>query len=230
MRKLRRMSNYKLQAEKREDGQQLDLLRKSGKIPAVTYGKGKENTNLVVDMNAFMRVFRKAGENSLIELEIAGESKPRNVLAHEIQINPVTDAVIHIDFYEVRMDEAVETEVPLVFVNESPAVKDLEGTLITNKDHVDVKCLPANIPHEIEVDISVLATFEDSITAADLKIPANVELLTDLEETIAVVNPPRSEEELKELEADVVENVEAVEATVEKKEGEEAEAKEEGKE
>jgi len=221
------MADYKLQAEKREAvGTQLEELRKSGKIPAIIYGKGKENINLQVDMNEFMRVFRKAGENSLIELEISGEGKGKNVLAHEVQINPVTDQVIHIDFYEVRMDEEVETEVPLTFINESPAVKDLDGTLITNKDAVEVKCLPANIPHEITVDISALATFDDSITAKDLKIPANVELLTDLEETIAFVNPPRSEEELKELESEVVENVEGVEGTAEKKEGEEAVASE----
>jgi large subunit ribosomal protein L25 len=124
------------------------------------------------------------------------------------------------------MDEEVETEVPLVFINESPAVKDLEGTLITNKTEVTVKCLPANIPHEISVDISKLATFDDAIKASDLNIPANVELLMEPEETIALVNPPRSEEELKELEAEVVENVEAVEATEEKKEGEEGEAEE----
>ena len=222
------MADYKLQAEKREDvGTGLDELRKSGNIPAVIYGKGKENTNLQVERNAFMRVFHKAGENSLIDLEIAGEAKSRNVLAHDVQTHPVSDEVIHIDFYEVRMDEEVETEIPLVFIGEAPAVKDLEGTLITNKDHVEVKCLPANIPHEISVDISSLVTFEDSITAKDLKIPAGVELLTDLEETIALVNPPRSEEELKELEAEVVENVEAVEATAEKKEeGEEGEATE----
>ena len=170
------MADYKLQAQKRENvGTNLEELRKSGIIPAVIYGKGKENINLQVERNSFMRVFNKAGENSLIELEIAGEGIPKNVLAHEVQTHPVSDEVIHIDFYEVRMDEEVETEVPLVFTGEAPAVKDLEGTLITNKDYVEVKCLPANIPHEISVDISSLATFDDSITAKDLKIPANVE-------------------------------------------------------
>ena len=219
------MSDYKLNAQKREIiGSGVEKLRKEGLVPAVIYGKGKENINLAVNKIEFNKIFTKAGENSLIDLIIAEDAKPHNVLAHDVQFHPVTSEPIHIDFYEVRMDEEVETEVPLVFINESPAVKDLEGTFITNKTAVTVKCLPANIPHEINVDISKLATFEDTITANDLKIPAGVELLMDPEETIALVNPPRSEEELKELEAEVVENVEAVEATEEKKEGGEEEA------
>jgi len=230
------MSDYKLKATKRETtGSAVEKLRIDGNIPAVVYGKGKENLNLTVNKTEFNKVFGKTGENTLIDLEIDGGIK--NVLAKEVQFHPVTDEPIHIDFYEVKMDEEIETEVPLKFVGESPAVKDLEGTLITNKTAVEVKCLPANIPHEIEIDISALATFEDSIHAKDIKLPAKVELLTDPEETIALVNPPRSEEELKELEAEVVENVEEVEATEEKKEGEEkagaegeVETKEEAKE
>jgi len=221
------MSEFKLKAIKREiTGGAVESLRKEGLIPGVVYGKGKENLNLTVNKTEFNKVFGKTGENTLIDLEIEGAGM-KNVLAKEVQFQPVTDEPIHIDFYEVKMDEEIETEVPLKFVNESPAVKDLEGTLITNKTAVEVKCLPANIPHEIEVDISKLATFEDSIQAKDLNIPAKVELLTDPEETIALVNPPRSEEELKELESEVVENVEGVEATAEKKEeGEEGAAEE----
>ncbi|MDD5731326.1 MAG: 50S ribosomal protein L25 [Patescibacteria group bacterium] len=217
------MSDYKLKAEKRDiTGSGVEELRVAGNIPAVVYGKGKENQNLTVNKIEFNKIFSKAGENSLIDLEIEGAGM-HNVLAKEVQFNAVTDEPIHIDFYEVKMDEEIETEVPLKFIGESLAVKDLEGTLITNKTEVTVKCLPANIPHEIEIDLGKLATFEDSIQAKDIKLPAKVELLTDLEETIALVNPPRSEEELKELESEVVENVEAVEATAEKKEEGEAE-------
>jgi large subunit ribosomal protein L25 len=225
-----RMSDYKLNASKREvTGSAVEELRLAGNIPAVVYGKGKENLNLVVNKIEFNKVFSKSGENSLIDLEVDG--KVKNVLAKEVQFHGITDEPMHIDFYEVKMDEEIETEVPLKFVGESPAVKDLEGTFITNKTAVEVKCLPANIPHEIEIDISVIATFEDSIQAKDIKLPSTVELLTDPEETIALVNPPRSEEELEELNAEVVENVEAVEVTAEKKEEEGAEgAAEEKKE
>uniref|UniRef100_A0A7C4R4N5 Large ribosomal subunit protein bL25 n=1 Tax=candidate division CPR3 bacterium TaxID=2268181 RepID=A0A7C4R4N5_UNCC3 len=225
-----RMSDHKLNATKRETtGKKVKEIRKEGLIPAVIYGKGKENINLSLNKIEFNKVFLKAGESSLIDLKIEGDSKPHNVLVYEVQYHPTSDEPIHVDFYEVRMDEEVETEIPLNFIGESLAVKDLEGTLITNKTEVTVKCLPANLPQQLDVDISKLATFEDSITAADIKIPADVELITDLEETIALVNPPRSEEELKELESEVVENVEAVEATEEKKEGGETE-KESGEE
>ncbi len=218
------MTAYQLEAQKRTDtGSRLVALRAKGLVPAILYGKGKENINLAVEKNAFNRIFRQTGETSLLELAIAGESQPHNVLIHDLQNDPVSDEPIHADFYEVRMDEEIETEVPLVFIGEAPAVKDLEGTLITNKTAVAVKCLPANIPHEITVNIAKLATFEDSIKVSDLQIPANIELLTDPEETIAIVNPPRSEEELAALEEKVEENVEAVGEAIEKKPEEEAE-------
>lgn len=223
------MSEYKLEAKKREVfGKKLKEAREQGLIPATTYGKGKENINLFIDENTFNKMFKRTGENTLIELIIEGEKEIKNVLAHEVQTDPVTDRIIHIDFFEVRMDEEVETDIPLVFMNESPAVKNLGGTLSTNKDSIEIKSLPGNIPKEIKVDISVLETFDDSILAKDLKIPSNIELLTDKEETIAFVNPPRSEEELAGLEEKVEEDVEAVgEAEEEKEEGEEEEKAEE---
>ncbi len=226
------MSEYKLEAKKREIfGKKLKEAREQGLVPAIVYGKGKENINLFVGENIFNKIFKNTGENTLIELSIEGEKEIKNVLAHEVQTDPVTDKIIHIDFFEVRMDEEVETEVPLTFIGESLAVKNMGGTLSTNKDSIEVKSLPGNIPKEIEVDISILKTFEDSILAKDLNIPSNVELLTDKEETIAFVNPPRSEEELAELEEKVEEDVESVEKVEEKEEKEETkeEAKEEEK-
>ncbi|MBI2448396.1 50S ribosomal protein L25 [Candidatus Microgenomates bacterium] len=218
------MVGYKLIAKKREEkGARLGPLRQIGITPGVVYGKGKTNVNISIDLKEFNRVFRQAGENSLIELNIEGENTPRNVLAHDVQLDPLRDEAIHIDFYEVKMDEEIETTIPIKFVGESTAVKDLEGTLITNKTEIEVKCLPANIPHELEVNLEKLKTFEDSITASDIKLPANVEMITDLKETIALVNPPRSEEELAALEEKVEENIEAVGDAVEKPEKEETE-------
>lgn len=223
---------YELSAQKREVGsKKINELRKKGFIPSVVYGKGKENLNIAVGENEFYKVFNKAGENSLIALNVDGETKPRNVLVYGVQYDPVRDDALHVDFYEVKMDEAVEAEVPLVFVGESPAVKELGGTLITNKYTVLIKSLPINIPKEIEVSIEKLKTFEDSILASDVEIPSDVELITDEEETIAFVNEPRSEEELAELEEDVEADVESVgDVEEEKGEGEEGEEKQEEEE
>lgn len=124
------------------------------------------------------------------------------------------------------MTEKIVTEIPLKFIGEAPAVVDLDGTLLVNRDNIEVECLPTDLVHEIEVDISSLKTFDDLIKVADLKIPKGLEVLNDPNEVVASVTPPRSEEELAELEAPVEEKVEEVEE-VEKERKEEEEAEEE---
>jgi len=119
------------------------------------------------------------------------------------------------------MKEKIHAEVPLNFIGESPAVLNMEGILITNKDSIEVECLPSDLVSEIDVDISVLDDFEKNIKVEDLKIPTGIEILDDIEEVVVTVQEPRSEEELEALDTEVVENVEAIE--VENK-GEEAAA------
>jgi large subunit ribosomal protein L25 len=129
------------------------------------------------------------------------------------------------------MDEKIKTEIPLEFVGESEAVEQLDGSLVTNRDNVEVECLPADLVSEIQVNISELKTFEDSISVKDLAIPQGIEVLTDSEEVIAVVEPPRSEEELAELEESAAEEEkEAIEQMGAEAEGEEAESETEGEE
>lgn len=194
---------YNLDATKRElTGKQVSQLRAAGQLPAALYGFGTDNTPVSLDSKAFKKVYREAGSNGLVQLNLDG--KTVQVLIHDVQVHPVTDALLHADLYAVNLKEAVETEVPLSFVGTAPAVKELAGNFVANRHAIEVKALPAEIPAEIEVDITVLATFEDSIRAKDLVIPPGVELLTDPEETIAFVEEPMSEEELKaELEAPV---------------------------
>lgn len=199
---------FELKAVGRADKKATDL-RANGEIPANVYGGDFKNQNIAVDSLAFDKVFTVAGESSLINLAIEN-SEPLKVLVHEIQIDPVTMKVIHIDFYKVNMKEKIKTEIPLKQVGESPAVVDLEGSLVTNKDAIEVECLPSDLVHEIEVDISVLKTFDDVIHVSDLKVPAGIEVLDDLEEVAILVQPPRSEEELAELEEKPEEDVEAV--------------------
>jgi large subunit ribosomal protein L25 len=123
------------------------------------------------------------------------------------------------------MDEKIKTEIPLTFVGESDAVANLDGTLITNRDEVEVECLPADLVSEITIDISALKTFEDQITVADIKLPNAVEILVEPEEVICFVEEPRSEEEMAELEESAAdqekEAIEQMEA--EKKESDETE-------
>lgn len=190
-------------------------LRRRGQIPGVIYGHNVRSEPVVVESQAFARVFADAGSTTLVALDVEGDA--RNVLIREVQYHPLNDNFLHVDFYQVRMDEALHAQVPLKFVGESAAVKDLGGILVRNIDTVEVKALPKDLPHDLEVDIAMLANFNDTIHIADLKLPAGVEVINAGTDVIALVQPPRSEEELKSLEEEVKEDVESIEATAEKK-------------
>jgi len=208
-------------------GKKVKQLRSQGLIPAVLYGHGIKPENLSVAKNDFKKIFAEAGTSSLITLEIEGRA-PIKVLVHEPQVDPVSDEPIHIDFYKVRMDEKIKTEIPIEFVGESEAVKQLDGSLVTNRDNIEIECLPNDLIPNVEVDISALKTFEDQICVKDIKVPEKIEVLTDKDEVIAFVEPPRSEEELAELETPTAaeeekEAIEQMEAKTEEQEGEKSE-------
>lgn len=208
------VEEYELSALSRAD-EKAKSIRNEKKIPAVVYGNDFKNTSIAIDAAIFNKIFAQAGESSLINLKI--ESEPAiKVLVHDIQKNPVTGDIIHIDFYKVNMKEKIKTAIPIVETGEAPAVLDLEGALINNKDEVEVECLPGDLIPEIVVDISVLKTFDDVIKVSDLKVPAGIEILDDAEEVIFLIQPPRTDEELAELEEEVKEDVEAVEGVADK--------------
>jgi large subunit ribosomal protein L25 len=189
-------------------GRKVKSLRKKGSIPAILYGLKAKSIPLEIDYSEFEKIFKEAGESTVIKLKTGKESK--NVLIYDVARDPVSEKFIHVDFYEVRMDKPITAEVPLVFEGEAPAVKNLEGVLVKNITEIEVEALPANLPHEIKVDISYLNTFEDLIHVKDLKIPDGVKVSVNPDEIVALVSPPRSEEELKSLEEKVEEKIEEV--------------------
>jgi large subunit ribosomal protein L25 len=208
------MEKITLEAKTREVfGRKTNKKRKEGFVPAVIYGRGIEAKNIWVKALELGRLIRKSGESTVIELKI-DDKDTRNVLIYETQKDPVRDNYMHIDFFQVRMDEEIETEVELDYIGEAPAVKELDGVLVKNIDAIKVKCLPADLPGSIEVDVSNLKTFEDRIIVGDLNISKKVELSIDLETVVALVTPPRSEEELSELENKVEADVTKVEGVV----------------
>jgi large subunit ribosomal protein L25 len=178
--------------------QKSTALLKSGEIaetiPAVLYGADIETVSLEIDRKNFAKVFKDVGE-TLIDLEVEG--KKYSVLIHDTQVNPLTQDLIHVDFYQPNLKEEVETEVPIELVGEAPALK-LGGTLIVNMKEISVKALPKDLPSKIIIDVSSLVTFEDEITAKDIKLPQGVTIDTENpEEVIAqVVEPEDVEEEL----------------------------------
>ncbi len=199
---------------RKEFGSKNDKIRKQGLIPAVLYGPKIKNLNLAIDYNKFYQLYQQAGESTLVKLMIKDEDvkdKERVVLINEVKKDILSDKIIHIDFYQVRMDKKITVEIPLVFVGESEAVKSLAGTLVKSLQSLEISALPAELIHEIEVDISKLKTFDDVIRVKDLKVPENVEIEAELDEAVVSVAPPRSEEELEALDQAPEEKIDEVE-------------------
>jgi large subunit ribosomal protein L25 len=205
------MAQITISAIKRSvSGKAVNKIRNNGKIPAVLYGHNVENQSLGVSAQEFAKAFRQAGESTIVTLAVEGKDTP--VLIHDVQNHYLKDHPIHIDFYAVNMTEKLTATVQLHFVGEAPAVKTLGGTLLKNLSEVEVECLPVDLPSHIEVDISVLNTFEDAIRVSDLKVSDKVEIKANPEEVVTAVEAPRSEAEMAALdEAPVAVDVSAVE-------------------
>lgn len=224
------MEKINLTATKRDvTGKAVNKSRKSGMLPGVLYGHNVEATPLQIKEQEFSKAFKRAGESTLIDLNVDGTLRP--VLVHEVQYHYLTSKPIHVDFYAVNMTEKLTAHIPLHFTGESQAIKALGGVLVKNLSEVEVECLPGDLPPYFEIDISKLNTFEDVIRVADIAVSDKVEIKTNPDEVVTLVAAPRTEEELKSLEEKPVEaDVTQVEGVV-KPEAEEAtdEAKETAK-
>lgn len=205
----------------------VESLRKQSLIPAVIYGKHTPNTAVSIDSHQFAKIYVHAGESSLVNVVIDDQA-PVKVIIHDVQRDPLgnREDFFHVDLYQVNMTEKIKAEIELVFEGEAPAVKNLGGVLVKNITHLQVECLPADLPHNLVIDVTTLGTFDDLIRVSDLAVPQGVEILHEPEDTIATVSEPRSEAELSALDEQVVENVEAVETAQPAKEKEDAEGTE----
>jgi len=201
------MTEFTFKALKREE--KVNQTRKNGLIPAVIYGKHFENIKLALEEISFNRLYREAGTSNLIDLDIDGK-KIKGIIS-DVQVSPTTGKFVHIDFQKIDMKEKIKTEIPIEVVGETILVVEQEGSLIINKDAVEVECLPADLVDHIDIDVSVLTEFDQNIKVADLRIPSGIEILDDPEDVIAMVQPPRSEEEMEALDEEIVEDVDAIE-------------------
>jgi len=198
--------------------------RQKDTVAGVLYGPEiKKNVSLELDSKEFDKVYRDAGQSSLISLSIEGQKDKFLVLIHQIQLDPLSDKPVHIDFYQPKLKEETEVKIHLVFEGESLAVKDLGGTLVKNISEVEVRALPQDLPREIRVNVSKLKTFQDTILIKDIELPPGVKILKKPEEIVALAVQPQKVEE--ELVKPIEEKVEEV-AKVEKKKEEEPAAEE----
>lgn len=199
----------KLEAKKREVfGKKVCSLLEQGLVPAEIYGHGFENIHISLPVKEFGKVFKEAGESSLVSVMIDGKMFP--VLIHEVKRDVLGDDIVHVDLYRVRMDEKIKTQVPLNFIGESSAIKERGGVLIRTVEEVEVEALPADLPHSLDVDISKLTELHQSLHGSDIIVPKGVKIFIEPEMGIVTVMEPQKEE--------VVE-APAVEAPVEGAEG-----------
>lgn len=178
--------------DRKEKGKQLKKLRMGGVIPAVVYGPKEAPVALSLDAKEFEKIFKEAGESSVLVLSGAGGDK--EVLVQDVSYDSLKGNIEHVDFYAIEKGKEVTVAVPLEFTGEAPAVK-LGGSLTKALHEIEVTCKPADLPHEITVDVSVLNTFEDHIRVKDLNIPSGVKVENDLEDTVAVVTETKEEPE-----------------------------------
>lgn len=182
-----------LQVQKRDKfGSELKELRKAGLIPAELYGHGIENVHLSVPIKDFRTAYKTAGENTVVNLRFDSESRP--VLIHEVTKNSLTDEILSIDFYQVNMNEEIQAAVPIKFVGESPAVKNLGGILVKPMSELKVKALPADLPSEITIDLSALENLHQSIYVKDIKTDGKYKIVVDGENVLVTVSEQKEEE------------------------------------
>jgi len=190
--------SYSLPAVKRSE--KGSLIRSKDHVPAVVYGEGKPAESLTLEYNQFLKLYKQAGEASLIDLVVDGQDMGK-VLIQDIQYEPVNNRIVHVDLRKINMNKPITATVELRFTGESPIIKSSGGTLVTNISSVQAECLPKDLVPYLEVDLNVLTNFEAAIKVKDLTLPPGFKILDPHEDAlIAKATPALTEEEIKAME------------------------------
>lgn len=186
------MAIVELHAEPRRiRGKKVRFMRREGTIPANVYGRGSDSLQVQVDAVEMGKLLSEHGTGGIIALNLTGEKHPKSVLVREVQRDPLTDNVLHVDFQQISMAEEVKVTVPLVLVGESPAVKAKAGMLLQVVYDLEVRGQARQIPEKIEVDISDLAEAEQAVLLRDISLGEGLVASADPDEVVVKVEPPR---------------------------------------
>lgn len=192
-----------LKGEIRDPKSKLAAVRAEGFIPAVFYGHKEAATPCVFPLNEFKKVWKAAGESTVITLEMPKGKV--SALIHEVQVDPIKSQPIHVDFYAIEKGHEVSVHVPIEFTGVAPAVKDLGGTLVKVLHELEVKALPENLPHGVIVDISALTALDSQILAENVALPKGVTLVTHDNEVVAAVAVAKEEVEAPVMDISAIE-------------------------
>lgn len=168
--------------------------RAAGRVPMVCYGKGTSNHSFSVGYQEFRRAYKKGGRSTIMYFQNE-KNEEFPVIVHDIQYDPVTDQMVHVDVMAVDLNKPIKTQIPIILKGIAPAVKDLNGILVQNRNTVEVECLPKDLVREIEVDVSPIVDFHTSITVGGIIAPNGIKILDAKDINVVTVSAPRTLEE-----------------------------------
>ena len=202
-------------------GKKVRFLRREGLTPVNLYGPNIESLSLQVETSLLKRLIAKVGRNALIALKVDSAKKPRMAMIRDIQRHPLTGDLLHVGLFQVEMTHSVKAEVPLVFLGEAPAAMTSRTMIIENLTSLEVEALPADLPRNIEVDLTVLEEINQAIHVRDIAVDEAVEVLNDPDQLVVKVIESKVEKLIEEIEEAAV-SVEEAEAEAEVEAGAEA--------
>lgn len=211
------MDKIELKVANREVlGKKVKYLRRRGITPVHIFGHGIESLALQCDTKELERVLNQAGQTRLINLKLGKEKRPRTVVVREFDRDWRRGELVHVDFYQVKMEEKLRLEIPVVLVGEAPALKAKTSMLEHQLGTLTIECLPAKIPNSIEVDISSLAELDQAIRVKDVTLDKDITVLNNPDLVVAKISSrPVEKVEEKVVEEAVAAEAEAAEAAAE---------------
>jgi len=193
------MPQLEIQVEKREiTGKKLASLRRSGITPLHLFGAGIDSLALQIQTTGFEKQLAQAGTTRLLSLKVKGERTARPALVRDVQRDPLTGKLLHVDFFQVKMGENVAVDVPIVLRGEAPALAVKENMLAHDLDTLHIECLPDRIPEHIEVDVSSLKEVNEMLRVKDVKLPSGLTILDDPEQIVVRIAARREEKVVEE--------------------------------
>jgi large subunit ribosomal protein L25 len=206
------MEELKLKVARRSVlGKKTRFLRRRGVTPIHVFGHDVDSQALQCDTEQLKKIIARAGETRLISLTIEGDKEPKSVFVREVQRDPLGKQLFHVDFYQVKKEERIKVDVPVVLVGEAPALKAKGRILTRGINELNIECLPGNVPPQIEVDVSILKEVDQPIFVKDIVLDPSITVNADPEQLVVKVSEItlRAEEEVVVKEAAVEAEAEA---------------------
>lgn len=184
-------------------GKKVKFLRRQGITPVHLFGHNIEPLPLQCDTAELKNVLAQAGMTQIVSLKIDKKKTPANVMVREVQTEPRTDELLHVDFYQVRMEEKIRVEVPIVTVGEAPALRFKENFLAHELNNLTIECLPDEIPSRVEIDLSDLIETEQAIHVSDISLDDGITIIDNPEQLVVKISAGFIEKEVEEEEVEV---------------------------